>query len=433
MSIECEFCMHDEDEDLEAAHLALQEHILSIINSIPFSISSFLLDHDFAKMLNRIGTIHFQRQENTYALTFYRLGLRIERLLYSSKKENNLDYSSAKNTGKYETLNIAITLNNIGQAHQQQKSYMKAMRVYQKALKAVKQLKSNEISHSKDGDVDTNHMNKKYGIHASIFFNIGVIYQKLGAKVEAARHFFLSLQIYRQNATRGIPSQNIKIVSTLHLLGTIQVENGLFAEALNSLSGCIKMQQNCETMKDGLSVAAGLQLLAYIHRSWNNNDAAMAAYCEALRIQRLQLGDDHSEVKQLISIMKCLYDKLDSTATQAREIFQDAVSAIRSGVALNDAEISGCDCSENNETSNSSSTSNILEVVDSSVQSVSNDDAGAQALSSGANASPFTNLVRVATVNMMETSLSQPRSSDETLCDAWFDSEETFAVSANAA
>lgn len=193
------------------------------------------------------------------------------------------------------------------------------------------------------------------------------------------------------------------------------------------------MQQNCATMKDGLSVAAGLQLLAYIHRSWKNNDAAMAAYCEALRIQRLQLGDDHSEVKQLISIMKYLYDKLDSTVTQARELFQDAVSAIRSGVALDDAEISGYDSSENNETSNSSSTSNILEVVDSSVQSVSNDDAGAQALPSGANASPFTNLVRVATVNMMETSLSQPRSSDETLCDAWFDSEETFAVSANAA
>jgi tetratricopeptide (TPR) repeat protein len=259
---------------------------------------------EVASVLNFIGTLLFHQRELDHALLFFQEELRLEEQFI----------------GVEEDVSVSVTCNNIGRILQELGRYPQSIYYYQRSLRhrygddffgtsatrTAKNRKSNSntqpsnksrnrngnlvdcledaVDHVSDGEeIPPATMN----LYSTVWYNLGLIHDKMGAFAEAIRAFRMSLKLRRAMLGRD----HSDVACLLYNIGVLQMEQQLLNEATNSFREALRIRRVAATGQlNDRHVVKTLQKLASLHKSKGNLQGALDA-CEEV-IQVLKASGD---------------------------------------------------------------------------------------------------------------------------------------------
>uniref|UniRef100_A0A7S4AE29 MalT-like TPR region domain-containing protein n=1 Tax=Pseudo-nitzschia australis TaxID=44445 RepID=A0A7S4AE29_9STRA len=237
---------------------------------------------DVASVLNYIGTLLFRRRELDYALCFFALELRVEEQLKaqsdSEKSPNNDDVS------------ISVTCNNIGRILQELERYQQAKYYYQRSLGDEKNLLTwSCCTAQKDKCMDTTNNNANasddsddiadipapaMNLYSTVWYNLGLIHDKMGAFNEAIRAFRMSLKLRR--AMLGHDHSDVSCL--FYNIGVLQMEQNLLDDATESFREALAYRHvSGKGQLNDVHVIKTLQKLSSMHKAKGNVKGALVA------------------------------------------------------------------------------------------------------------------------------------------------------------
>lgn len=255
-----------------------------------------LVHSDVASVLNYIGTLLFRRRELNYALCFFAQELRVEEELKSqtgSKKTSDVD----------EDVSISVTCNNIGRILQELGRYEEAKYYYQRSLgeekalfcgncsTSLKQKYMCEKKASNDVDMLCDHEDDIDGVegipaaamnlYSTVWYNLGLIHDKMGAFKEAIRSFRMSLKLRR--AMLGHEHSDVSCL--YYNIGVLQMEQKLLDEATESFRQALAFRHVAgKGQLNDLHVIKTLQKLSKMHKAKGHVTGALNAYRDILSV-----------------------------------------------------------------------------------------------------------------------------------------------------
>lgn len=253
-----------------------------------------LVHSDVASVLNYIGTLLFRRRELNYALCFFAQELRVE-------EELKAQSGSQKNPDVDEDVSISVTCNNIGRILQELGRYEEAKYYYQRSLGEEKALcgKCNfslkqklmcEKSASNDDDMFCEHEDidgiegipaAAMNLYSTVWYNLGLIHDKMGAFKEAIRSFRMSLKLRR--AMLGHEHSDVSCL--YYNIGVLQMEQKLLDEATESFRQALAFRHVAgKGQLNDLHVIKTLQKLSKMHKAKGNVTGALNAYGDILSV-----------------------------------------------------------------------------------------------------------------------------------------------------
>lgn len=240
---------------------------------------------EVASVLNFIGTLLFHQRELDHALLFFQEELRLEEKLGGSE----------------EDVSVSVTCNNIGRILQELGRYPQAICYYQRSLrhkygdlfatktiskdsKICKLLENDEVIGS-TSDIPPATMN----LYSTVWYNLGLIHDKMGAFADAIRAFRMSLKLRR--AMFGPDHSDVACL--LYNIGVLQMEQQLLNDASQSFREALRIRRVAATGQlNDRHVVKTLQKLASLHKSKGNIQGALEACREVLRILQASVDFD---------------------------------------------------------------------------------------------------------------------------------------------
>jgi tetratricopeptide (TPR) repeat protein len=236
---------------------------------------------EVASVLNFIGTLLFHQRELDHALLFFQEELRLEERL----------------VGKEEDVSVIVTCNNIGRILQELDRFPQAIFYYQRSLKHKFGDIVTELEGSK-GKVDTNKCiladmrdacdvdPATMNLYSTVWYNLGLIHDKMGAYTDAIKAFQLSLGLRRAMLGRD----HADVACLLYNIGVLQMEQQMLNEATDSFREALRIRRVAATGQlNDRHVVKTLQKLASLHKSKGNNKGALEACKEVMHILRVSV------------------------------------------------------------------------------------------------------------------------------------------------
>lgn len=237
---------------------------------------------EVASLLNYVGTLLFHRKELRAAILFYREELRLEKTLMTAEAG----------------ISICVTYNNIGRILQELGDLPEAIGCYRNALKAEINDSSYSIAAAfaagttdlplngvQDGSASPSTTN----LFSTIWYNLGLIHDKMGARREAIMSFQMSLGFRRK--ILGVDHPDIACL--WYNIGTLQMEISRLDDAASSFQEALRIRRLGKLREDPKHVLTTLRKLASLQQTRGNIDDALATLTEILEIQESSAFDLH--------------------------------------------------------------------------------------------------------------------------------------------
>jgi tetratricopeptide (TPR) repeat protein len=303
---------------------------------------------EVASVINFIGTILFHQRELDHALLFFQEELRIEEQL----------------VGADEDVSVSVTCNNIGRILQELGRYPQAIYYYQRSLrhkygdlirvdvesgstpiggKSTKTMQkaSSSTSTSKkrsfneigsDARVDASEIPAStMNLYSTVWYNLGLIHDKMGAFTDAIRAFHMSLKLRRAMLGRDHPD----VACLLYNIGVLQMEQQQLREATESFREALRIRRVASTGQlNDRHVIKTLQKLSSLHKAKGNFSDAMDASMEVLQV--LKVSDEfdspsrHKHMGMTLRDIAELYHA-QGDLTRALEQATESFKMLRSG------------------------------------------------------------------------------------------------------
>lgn len=276
---------------------------------------------EIASVLNFIGTLLFHQRELDHALLFFQEELRLEELLVATS----------------ENISVSVTCNNIGRILQELGRFPEAIYYYQRSLEPefgrivnngiecckLDMAQSIELFDDRCIDAPQATMN----LYSTVWYNLGLIHDKMGAFKDAIKAFQMSLKVRR--AMLG--PDHADVACLLYNIGVLQMEQQLLAEATESFREALRIRRVATTGQlNDRHVVKTLQKLATLHKSKGNIAGALEACHEVLHI--LKVSSDFDKVlrnRDMGSTMKEIAD-----LHHAKGDIEKAIEVARESVKL---------------------------------------------------------------------------------------------------
>jgi len=253
--------------------------------------------HEIASILNFVGTLLFHFRELDHALLFFQEELRIEEDLIK----------------KGEDISVSVTCNNIGRILQELGQFKEAIVYYQQSL-SVKVHDNDPIKNrtnceaSDDVSSSSSSHDRKLSpatmnLYSTVWYNLGLIHDKLGSFVDAIQAFQMSLQLRR--AMLG--HNHTDVACLLYNIGVLQMEQQMLSEATKSFVEALRIRRVTAPgqLSDG-HVVKTLQKLSSLHKAKGDLSGALEA-CEGI-IRLLEVSRDFDEISRLKNMGSTLRD-----------------------------------------------------------------------------------------------------------------------------
>jgi len=261
---------------------------------------------DVASVLNFIGTLLFRRRELDYALCFFAQELRVEERLKSQSSSKNSSSSPSSSTAN-DDVSTSVTCNNIGRILQELGRYPEAKYYYQRSLGDEKKVctcncctakKQKCVCKNKNLDIDIDNNDDTSAIpaaamnlYSTVWYNLGLIHDKMGAFKEAIRAFRMSLKLRR--AMLGHEHSDVSCL--LYNIGVLQMEQHLLDEATESFREALAHRHVAgKGQLNDVHVIKTLQKLSSMHKAKGNVKGALEAYTDILSVLTTSNDFDHS-------------------------------------------------------------------------------------------------------------------------------------------
>jgi tetratricopeptide (TPR) repeat protein len=239
---------------------------------------------DVASVLNFIGTLLFHKEDYENALLFFREELRLEEDLAQHD----------------ETISVSVTCNNIGRILQELGRSHEAIYYYQQALKSeygdISQgsvVKGATLcSIAKTGITDNSPATSN--LYSTVWYNLGLIHDKLGAYGDAISAFKMSLELRRAMLGRDHPD----VACLLYNIGVLQMEQQQLNEATFSFREALRIRRVASTGQlNDHHVVKTLEKLASLHKAKGNIEGALEASRQVLHIQ--EASSDYDPIARM--------------------------------------------------------------------------------------------------------------------------------------
>jgi tetratricopeptide (TPR) repeat protein len=249
---------------------------------------------EVASVLNFIGTLLFHQKELDHALLFFQEELRLEEQF----------------VGAEEDVSVSVTCNNIGRILQELGRFPQAIYYYQRSLRhrygdeffSVPTASSKDNSKRNEGSSKTSkdcHVSDcledddvgrgddeelppaTMNLYSTVWYNLGLIHDKMGAFSEAIRAFRMSLKLRRAMLGRD----HSDVACLLYNIGVLQMEQQLLNEATTSFREALRIRRVAATGQlNDRHVVKTLQKLSSLHKSKGNIQGALAACEEVMQV-----------------------------------------------------------------------------------------------------------------------------------------------------
>lgn len=236
---------------------------------------------EVASVLNFVGTILFHKEDFKNALIFFQEELRLEDRL----------------TDSMEDISVSVTCNNIGRILQELGKLNEAIEYYQRAL------------HAEYGDISQDWLTKglkecqvfrtgktkshpsSANLYSTVWYNLGLIYDKLGSHGAAIGAFEMSL-VFRKSM---LGADHPDIACLLYNIGVLQMEQQKLNEASISFREALRIRhQGSAGQLNDKHVIKTLEKLSSLHKAKGNIKGALEASREVLRIQEASIDYTYS-------------------------------------------------------------------------------------------------------------------------------------------
>jgi len=252
-----------------------------------------LIHSDVASVLNYIGTLLFRRRELDYALCFFAQELRVEEKL---KSQSGNDKSAETN----EDVSISVTCNNIGRILQELGRYSEAKFYYERSLgdkntftekrghgKKRKCMSASKASEDTDMICDDDSVDisdipaAAMNLYSTVWYNLGLIHDKMGDFKEAIRSFRMSLKLRRHM----LGHEHSDVSCLFYNIGVLQMEQKLLDDATESFRQALASRHvSGKGQLNDLHVIKTLRKLSSMHKAKGNVNGALEAYCDVLSV-----------------------------------------------------------------------------------------------------------------------------------------------------
>jgi tetratricopeptide (TPR) repeat protein len=250
---------------------------------------------EVACVLNYVGTLLFHQQRYESALIFFFEELRLEDT-NESIRPKELEAARLR-----ETTSISVTCNNIGRILQELGKYEDAISFYYRALQPVygdigKCLRNSYKEPSVILSLTTQ-LPSSANLYSTVWYNLGLIYDKLGGYTEAISAFEVSLQL--RKALLG--SNHSDIACLLYNIGVLQMEQDRLDDATVSFREALSIRRLTSAGRlNDRHVIKTLVKLAALHRDKGNINGALDVAKEILVIQEgTSEYDDITRMKEM--------------------------------------------------------------------------------------------------------------------------------------
>eukprot|EP00339_Tiarina_fusa_P013184 CAMPEP_0117022820 /NCGR_PEP_ID=MMETSP0472-20121206/17104_1 /TAXON_ID=693140 ORGANISM="Tiarina fusus, Strain LIS" /NCGR_SAMPLE_ID=MMETSP0472 /ASSEMBLY_ACC=CAM_ASM_000603 /LENGTH=706 /DNA_ID=CAMNT_0004728779 /DNA_START=59 /DNA_END=2179 /DNA_ORIENTATION=- len=231
---------------------------------------------EVASVLNFIGTLLFHQRELDYSLLFFQEELRLEEKL----------------VGPESDVSVSVTCNNIGRILQELGRFPQAIHYYQRSLRhkfgdVVAKIEGNKGKDSAikclldDTSEDCEVVPATMNLYSTVWYNMGLIHDKMGAYTDAIKAFQMSLKLRR--AMLG--EDHADVACLLYNIGVLQMEQQLLNEATDSFREALRIRRVAATGQlNDRHVVKTLQKLASLHKAKGNIAGALEACREVMHI-----------------------------------------------------------------------------------------------------------------------------------------------------
>lgn len=241
---------------------------------------------EVASVMNFLGTLLFHQQDYDNALAFFHAELKIEELHYSNTND----------------ITIAVTCNNIGRILQELGNWHEAIHYYQRALSSEYDCK-NISSGLKDahmnipldhkGDIDASSVN----LYSTVWYNLGLIHDKLGNYQDAIRAFRMSLGLRK----KMLGPEHPDIACLLYNIGVLQMEQQEINEAHKSFLEALRIRRLASAGQlNDQQIVKTLEKLSSLLKARGRIEKALDALYEILQIH--ELSTEHDEASRLKNV-----------------------------------------------------------------------------------------------------------------------------------
>jgi len=272
---------------------------------------------EIASLLNYIGTILFHRRELESAILFYKEELRLEERLGRSEP----------------SINVSVTYNNIGRILQELGQLPEAIGCYQQALKSdLASGSEHDFASSFAGGhanlpLDPNVSDDTKNLFSTIWYNLGLIYDRMGSRTEAISAFQMSLEL--RMALLG--GDHPDVACLWYNIGTLQMEQEQVELASLALRQALRIQRLRGFGHDPQHAMNSLQKLSKLQKSHGDIDGALMTFQEMANVQE-SIHSTHALGNTFLEIADLFHSKGD--LNQALRHSYQSCDALRSCVLV---------------------------------------------------------------------------------------------------
>lgn len=225
---------------------------------------------EVASVLNFIGTLLFHKEDFENALLFFQEELRLE---------ENMPEST-------DDISVSVTCNNIGRILQELGKLNEAVHYYQQALRPeygdISCLRITKGSTPCSLKPKSTSNPSSANLYSTVWYNLGLIHDKLGAYADAIGAFEMSLELRRSMLGNDHPD----IACLLYNIGVLQMEQQQLSEASNSFREALRIRRRgAAGQLNDKHVVKTLEKLSSLYKTKGNVKGALEASQEVLCIQ----------------------------------------------------------------------------------------------------------------------------------------------------
>jgi len=246
---------------------------------------------EVASVLNFVGTLLFHKQEFASALVFFQEELRLE-------DYNESLFVDFPGRSVDKTTTVSVTCNNIGRILQELGRYDEAITFYRRALES-ENYEAGDVkltSGKKGANVPASmaarasaYKTSSANLYSTVWYNLGLIHDKLGAYNEAIAAFEMSLELRKVLLGNDHPD----IACLLYNIGVLQMEQQRLDGASTSFREALRIRRvGTAGQLSDLHVVKTLEKLASLHKAKGNIEGALEAAREVLAIQEASMEYD---------------------------------------------------------------------------------------------------------------------------------------------